>query len=113
MRYNTEKGGIAMQSSNKFSLWSFLSSGSFLCGCYTFFKGMDKLTNYKNTDYSSINAYVGGDAYNYIINGTHATAYFVLTAMFVLTAVGLLIVHYVSRHSITTVEKPVDELPEI
>ena len=24
------------------------------------------------------NAYVGGDAYNYIINGTYATAYFVL-----------------------------------
>ena len=31
-----------------------------------------------------VNTWVGGDAYNYIINGTHATAFFVL-------AIGLLI----------------------
>lgn len=102
-----------MNSNSKFSLWSLLSGGSFLCGCYTLFKGIDKLTNYENTDYSSINAYVGGDAYNYIINGTHATAYFVLTAMFVLAAIGLLIVHYLSRQSKMQTEQPVEELPDI
>lgn len=46
-------------------------------------KGIDKMTNYNSGDsyYSDpVNAYVGGDAYNYIINGTYATAFFVLTA---------------------------------
>lgn len=102
-----------MNSKGKFSVWSFLSGGSFLCSCYTLFKGIDKLTNYENTDYSSINAYVGGDAYNYIINGTHATAYFVLTTMFVLAAIGLLIVHYISSQSNEHPQKPVEELPDI
>ena len=57
------------------------------------------MVNYENPESSyreHVNAYVGGDAYNYIINGTHATAFFVLTTMFVLAAIGLLIIHYVS-----------------
>lgn len=47
------------------------------------YKGYDKMTNYHNSEtYYSLNknAYVGGDAYNYIINGTHATAFFTLSA---------------------------------
>lgn len=45
-----------------------------------FYKGHDKMTNYYNSEYDILNhnAYVGGDAYNYIINGTYATSYFVL-----------------------------------
>ena len=50
-------------------------------------KGYDKMNNYRNTDYSSENAYVGGDAYNYIINGTHATGYYVLAGTFLIAAV--------------------------
>ena len=49
------------------------------------YKGYDKMTNYRNSDtYYSINqnAYVGGDAYNYIINGTYATGFFVLSMGF-------------------------------
>lgn len=44
------------------------------------YKGYDKMTNYHSSDYSSlnVNAYVGGDAYNYIINGNYATGFFVL-----------------------------------
>ena len=40
------------------------------------------MQNFYNSEYSSrlVNAYVGGDAYNYIINGTYAIAFFVLTA---------------------------------
>lgn len=85
--------------SNKITVWSILSSVSFGCGLFTFYKGIDKLTNYYNSDYSPYlnkNAYVGGDAYNYIINGTHSTAFFVLTAMLVLAAICLMILHYVS-----------------
>lgn len=45
-----------------------------------FYNGHDKMTNYYNSEYNILNhnAYVGGDAYNYIINGTYATSYFVL-----------------------------------
>lgn len=38
-------------------------------------KSYDKYTNYMNSDYYPKNAYVGGDAYNYIINGTYFTAF--------------------------------------
>lgn len=41
--------------------------------------GFDKINNYDNSEYSSTttNAYVGGDAYNYIINGTYFTGYMI------------------------------------
>ena len=84
----------------KVSIWETLAGISFCCGIYTFIKGIDKMTNYYYSEiYSSLNknAYVGGDAYNYIINGNYATAFFVLTAMFVLAAIGLMILHYISR----------------
>lgn len=59
----------------------------YLVSAIMLFKGYDKMTNYQNSDYPSINvnAYVGGDAYNYIINGTYATAFFVLSAGFMIT----------------------------
>jgi len=60
-------------------------------------KGYDKLTNYNNpnaeeeylfeeSDEEVINAYVGGDAYNYIINASQATGYFVLSGFFFVSA---------------------------
>lgn len=54
----------------------FLMLGIFFC-----FKGFDCKNNYYNSEYSSSlnkNAYVGGDAYNYIINGTYFTGYLTL-----------------------------------
>jgi len=50
-----------------------------------FYKGFDKMTNYYSSEYSTsnnVNAYVGGDAYNYIINGNYATGFFVLSMGF-------------------------------
>ena len=81
----------------KICLWSVLAAISFVCSLFTFFKGIDKMTNYYNGKYEQVNVYVGGDAYNYIINGNYATGFFVLTTMFVLAAIGLMILHYVSR----------------
>ncbi len=52
------------------------------------YKGYDKMTNYYNSEnYYSLNknAYVGGDAYNYIINGTYATGFFALSSGFMVT----------------------------
>lgn len=47
--------------------------------------GFYKLTIYTNLDgyfsKANKNAYVGGDAYNYIINSERATAYFVLAML--------------------------------
>ena len=84
----------------KLSAWCWCAIVSLCCGCFTFFKGVHRLVRYDSGDsypYKMVNAYVGGDAYNYIINGTHATAFFVLTAMFALCAIGFMVLHYLSR----------------
>ena len=76
-----------------FSIISFISS------CVFFYKGYDKMSNYLNTDskYSeNINAYVGGDAYNYIINGTYSTSFFVLAIGFLLASILLILAYYIS-----------------
>lgn len=46
--------------------------------------GFYKLFAYNNSYYSLVNAYVEGDAYNYIINANYATACFVLVAVLIL-----------------------------
>ena len=59
----------------------FLAIGTFILGSFCIFKGFDKKENYDNPEYSwqdSTNAYVGGDAYNYIINSNYFTGYNVL-----------------------------------
>ena len=79
--------------------WKTLSILSLLCSLVTAGLGIYKMLWYENSEYSwgeHINVYVGGDAYNYIINSNYTTAYFVLTAMFVLAAIGLMILHYLS-----------------
>ena len=44
-------------------------------------EGFDKYAHYENADAAEkINVYVGGDAYNYIINGTYFTAFAVCAA---------------------------------
>ena len=84
----------------KWSVWCWLAAASLCCSFFTLYMGLDKMFRYDSGDaypHNYVNAYVGGDAYNYIINGTYATAFFVLTAMFVLAAIGLVVVHYVSQ----------------
>ncbi len=53
-------------------------------------KGYDCKTNYHNSEWKIENAYVGGDAYNYIINGTYFTGYMVLSGSCGLGAIILL-----------------------
>lgn len=48
------------------------------------FMGLNKMFIYENSDLSFVpskNAYVGGDAYNYIINAGYSTAWFVLAGV--------------------------------
>lgn len=73
------------------------------------FLGFYKIFAYNNPEYASTynkskNAYVQGDAYNYIINGTYATAYFVLAGTMLLTACGV--------HGLAVLEDMRDRLPK-
>ncbi|MCO6506257.1 MAG: hypothetical protein J6570_04000 [Snodgrassella sp.] len=56
--------------------------GSVIFACLSLYK----LFVYKNSEIESLsrNAYVGGDAYNYIINGTHGITYAVLAVLLTL-----------------------------
>ena len=47
--------------------------------------------------YEYHNAYVGGNAYNYIINGKYATGFFVLATMFALMGIGFIVIDYLSK----------------
>lgn len=56
---------------------SIIAAICYIVALVFFIKGYDVKHHYNNSDYSflSKNAYVGGDAYNYIINGTYFTSY--------------------------------------
>lgn len=56
-------------------------------GIFNIVEGFDKKDHYYNSEYTSYstNAYVGGDAYNYIINGTYFTGYIVLGSMCIIS----------------------------
>ena len=67
--------------------------------------GFYKMFVYENVDEDSyfsssenINAYVGGDAYNYIINGTYTTSYFVLALVFMVFACSMLILKSINQN---------------
>jgi hypothetical protein len=74
----------------KFIVWAII----FYIKAVVFFaKGYDKVTNYYSSDnYSdlNVNAYVGGDAYNYIINANYLTANFVVGGTFVIVGTMIL-----------------------
>lgn len=54
------------------------------------FMGFNKMFSYNSGELFStpVNAYVGGDAYNFIINANYATGYFVLSGALFLSALG-------------------------
>lgn len=59
---------------------------SYILGFVSVSMGFYKMFFYENPEsvyLDSVNAYVGGDAYNYIINGNYAISYFVLALILV------------------------------
>lgn len=58
--------------------------------------GLHKLYVYQNEEYGeeNLNAYVGGDPYNFIINAGYATANFVLALIFIVIACTFLICNH-------------------
>lgn len=70
---------------------------SYLASCIFICLGFYKLFCYKSIDEAivqsqTVNAVVGGDAYNYIINTQTATAYFVLALIFTIIGSTFLII---------------------
>ena len=69
---------------------------------YFFYKALDRMLVYENPDYEGnyINVHVGGDAYNYIINGTHATVFAVIAIGLMLAALMCFLFQaYVNRNT--------------
>ena len=99
------------------TMYKGFSAASFACSVITLGVGLSKMFLYKNGDYGDyLNAYVGGDAYNYIINANYATGFFVLAGVFALMGIGLIALWYLSKLSdmqeyrmATTAEAPSDE----
>lgn len=88
-----------MESEGK-RIWKILSSIAFIISVVALGFGLDKMLNYNSGEsypYEYHNAYVGGDAYNYIINGNYATGLFVLSTMFALMGIGFIILYYLSK----------------
>lgn len=99
------------------AIYKYLSFASFIISAVFMGMGFHKLFVYKNPESyesKSINSYVGGDAYNYIINSNYATGYFVLTLIFVVLGCSLLIVNTILnlQHQISTsdIHKKEDDL---
>lgn len=75
----------------KWNKWAILL---FICAAIMLCIGFYKMNVYETNEYSSRNsknAYVGGDAYNYIINANYATGFFVLGGFSALGAIAVLI----------------------
>ena len=74
------------------AVWKFFSVITFAAAAVFIGLGMDKMFSYVYR-----NVYVGGDAYNYIINGNYATGFFVLAAMCALMGIGFIVLYYLSK----------------
>lgn len=103
-----------MEEKNK-SLWRSLGIASAVIAVIPLLIGFYKLFAYDSGEfypYESVNAYVGGDAYNFIINANYASAYFILAGTLILSAIGFGILWYLSGIRTETINKePVTTLP--
>lgn len=117
---NLKKNHIAMK---KISYTCFtIVAVLIVVGCVFFNKGFDKKNNYLNsTTYTDLNqnAYVGGDAYNYIINSEYFIGYIIIgSAAFICGAIftTLGVYLYLKDESITNrkqiAEQPVENIKQ-
>jgi uncharacterized membrane protein YbaN (DUF454 family) len=77
-----------------------------------FYKGVSQFEDYymaDNTYEDSVNAFVGGDAYNYIINASLQTGWFVLSAMFFISGTMFIVTGSILK---AIKEKKIDEKKE-
>lgn len=77
------------------AFWKVCGITSSICSLIPLFMGLNKMLIYDNSG-ETINAYVGGDAYNYIINANYSTAFFVLFGVLLLAGIGFIGLWYLS-----------------
>lgn len=79
--------------------------------------GFYKMFVYDNGEFinDAVNAYVGGDAYNYIINANYATGFFVIAGILIIVAIGCGIFEYLQEIMINTYNstKNMEKIQEI
>ncbi len=78
----------------KVNRWRTAGIWSAFHSLWYFLYGVWKISVYINEEDYKINAYVGGDAYNYIINACQATALWVLSGVFLIAAFGCAYIYY-------------------
>lgn len=59
--------------------------------------GLHKMFVYENDRWDTVNVYVGGDAYNYIINANYSTSFFTLALLFTVLGSTFLIADKLSK----------------
>ena len=82
---------------------------------FFFYQAYDKYVNYNNPEESSIlteNVYVGGDAYNYIINGTYFTGFSILGVGSLLLGMLCLGIAHISSKVEEKMEELLNHVPE-
>ncbi|MGE8037771.1 hypothetical protein B1B04_12410 [Lysinibacillus sp. KCTC 33748] len=103
-RFNEQNDNkkLNKQSKAPYTLYSVLG---FIGAIISIGMGFYKMFVYESADEDSyfsskenINAYVGGDAYNYIINGTYTTSYFVLALVCMVFACSMLILKSINQN---------------
>ncbi|WP_077329674.1 hypothetical protein [Virgibacillus siamensis] len=82
--------------------WDLKVIASFIISVIFVVMGFYKMFVYSNEEFgdNNINAYVGGDAYNYIINSNYAAAYFLLAIIFTILGCTLLIYNVLQKRGI-------------
>lgn len=87
------------------NIYAFFGGGFVAGAIYFFYKAYDRMVNYENPEDAIsmdelVNSHVGGDAYNYIINGTHATVFAVIAIGLMLAALMCFLFQaYVNRNT--------------
>jgi len=107
---NHRRGGGYMENRHVIAVVSYLFSVIFV------FIGFRKIFIYEGPDDigyggETVNSYVNGDAYNFIINANYATAYFVLALIFVVIGSTMLIVESINNK--TAIANTVDQEAEL
>lgn len=76
---------------------------SYLCTGLCIIAGFYKMFVYENSEFltdPAKNAYVGGDAYNYIINASYSTAWFVLAGVFAIIGLAFVVAGYLNEEEL-------------
>lgn len=77
-------------------VWGCLSIISGILSVEFFITGWEKL-NFTASTYSSKGKFVGGDAYNFMINASQSTSYFIIGGLCVISLFGFLILAYLQH----------------